>query len=102
MANSLQGKKVAILVENGFEQVEMTEPRKALDDAGAQTKLISPVKGKVKGWERTDWGKEFPVELPLSEAKPEEFDALLLPGGVMNPDKLRQNPEAKRFVKAFV
>ncbi|HSV14174.1 MAG TPA: type 1 glutamine amidotransferase domain-containing protein [Tepidisphaeraceae bacterium] len=97
----LTGKRIAILVENGFEQVEMTEPRQALNDAGATTVLVSPVQGKVKGWKHTEWGDEFAVEMQLSAADADTFDALLLPGGVMNPDKLRINPDAKRFVRSF-
>jgi protease I len=97
----LKGKKVAILVADGFEQVELTEPKKALDEAGAETSIVSPSKGKVKGWQHTEWGDEFPVDVPLGQAKADEFDALLLPGGVMNPDHLRRKPEALRFVKAF-
>ncbi|HYG62477.1 MAG TPA: type 1 glutamine amidotransferase domain-containing protein [Thermoanaerobaculia bacterium] len=99
--NNLQGKKVAILVTDGFEQVELTEPRKALDEAGARTEIVSPKKDKVKGWNHTEWGQELPVDTPLAEAKPEQFDALLLPGGVMNPDHLRRDPAVQRFVKSF-
>ena len=99
---SLQGKKVAILVADGFEQIELTEPRKALDQAGAKTEIVSPAEGKVKGWNHTDWGQELPVDVPLDQAKPDGYDALLLPGGVMNPDKLRANPAAVRFIKHFV
>lgn len=101
MARELQGKKVAILVENGFEQVELTEPRKALKEAGAETHIVSPVKDKVKGWKHTEWGDELPVDVRLEDARPNEYDALLLPGGVMNPDKLRLNEKAVRFVRAF-
>ncbi|MFT3770251.1 MAG: type 1 glutamine amidotransferase domain-containing protein [Minicystis sp.] len=101
MATTLQGKKVAILVENGFEQVELTEPRKALEQAGAQTVVVSPVQGKVKGWNHTQWGDEVPVDRSLDDAKVEDFDALLLPGGVINPDKLRMNDRAVAFVKGF-
>ena len=97
----LQGKKVAILVADGFEQVELTEPKKALEEAGAQTKIVSPEKGKVKGWQHDHWGNELTVDTPLSSANPADFDALLLPGGVMNPDHLRMNPEAVKFAKAF-
>ena len=97
----LNGKKVAILVADGFEQVELTEPRKALDEAGAKTSIVSPSKGKVKGWQHTEWGDEMPVDVPLGQAKAEDFDALLLPGGVMNPDHLRRDPQVQRFVKAF-
>ncbi|GAA0734503.1 type 1 glutamine amidotransferase domain-containing protein [Sphingomonas japonica] len=102
MANeTLDGLKVAILVTDGFEQVEMTEPRKALDEAGAKTRLVSPKDGNVKAWDFTDWGETFPVDLALGEARPEDFDALLLPGGVINPDTLRTLPDAIAFVKAF-
>jgi protease I len=97
----LNGKKVAILVADGFEQVELTEPKKALEEAGAETRIVSPSQGKVKGWDHTDWGKELPVDVPLGQARADEFDALLLPGGVMSPDRLRRKPEAQRFVKAF-
>ena len=101
MSGKLNGKKVAILVENGFEQVEMTEPRKALEEAGAGTDLISPVQGKVKGWQHTRWGDEFDVHVSLAQASAEDYDALLLPGGVMSPDKLRMNPQAVSFVRRF-
>ncbi len=101
MANRLDGKKVAILVADGFEQVEMTEPRKALESAGAETILVSPVQGRVAGWQHTEWGDEFPVDLQLDRANAGDFDALLLPGGVMNPDKLRRNPKALEFVRGF-
>jgi len=101
MANSLQGKKVAILVADGFEQSELIEPRKALDEAGATTTVVSPNDGKVRGWNHKEWGNEIPVDMPLQSAKTDNFDALLLPGGVMNPDKLRMNPEAVQFVKNF-
>ncbi len=87
---------------DGFEQVELQEPRNALIDAGAQTDIISPASPMVRGWKFTDWGDYFPVDANLSDADPHKYDALLLPGGVMNPDKLRQNPDAKRFVKSFV
>lgn len=102
MEQKLKGIKVAILVADGFEQSEMTEPRKALDQAGAKTTLVSPVKGKVKGWKAKNWGDEFPVDKELNQAKAEEFDALLLPGGVANPDTLRMNPAAINFIKSFV
>lgn len=101
MAGKLEGRKVAILVTDGFEQVEMTEPRKALDEAGAETVLVSPKDGRVKGWQHTDWGDEFPVDRPLASARADDFDALLLPGGVMNPDHLRQDAGAVSFVRDF-
>lgn len=102
MMQDLQGKRVAILVENGFEQVEMTEPRKALNQSGAQTELVSPSPGKVKGWNHTQWGDEFQVDVPLNAADANQYDALVLPGGVMNPDKLRMNATAVQFVRSFV
>src|SRR6266480_2949643 len=101
MPGRLDGKRVAILVTDGVEQVEMTEPRKALEDAGVRTDLVSPARGKVKGWQHTKWGDEFPVDVPLSQANPDDYDALVLPGGVMNPDKLRMNTQAVDFVRAF-
>jgi len=101
MTGQLNGKKVAILVADGFEQVELTEPKKALEAAGAQAQIVAPAEGKVKGWNHTQWGEEFPVDVPLGRANPGDYDALLLPGGVMNPDKLRRNARALQFVKAF-
>lgn len=98
----LAGKRVAILVTDGFEQVELTKPREALDGAGAQTFIVSPRKREVRGWNSTDWGDKFPVDTPLASARPEEFDALLLPGGVMNPDFLRVDDDAVAFVRHFV
>lgn len=97
----LNGVKVAILVSDGFEQVELVEPRKALEAAGAKTEIISPKTGQVKGWKFTEWGDPFPVERPLSQAKPENYDALLLPGGVINPDTLRIDEDAIGFVASF-
>ena len=101
MSSELTGKKVAILATDGFEEVELTRPRQALDDAGAQTFLVSPAEGTVKGWNHDHWSLELPVDVKLSNANPDEFDALLLPGGVMNPDKLRMNPEAVQFARSF-
>jgi protease I len=101
MAQDLSGVKVAILVTEGFEQRELIEPRKALDDAGADTKIVSPDKGEVQGWNHYDKGQKFPVDVPLTSANPADFDALLLPGGVANPDQLRMKPEAVKFVKDF-
>jgi protease I len=98
---SLSGKKVAILVEDGFEQIELTSPKEALEEAGAKTQIISPKRDKVKGWEHTQWGKEFPVDVSLDKANANEYDALLLPGGVMNPDKLRTSTQAVQFVRSF-
>ena len=101
MSDELSGKKVAILVANGFEQVELTEPKRALEEAGATAPIVSPESGKVKGWKHTEWGDEFPVDVPLRDAKADDFDALVLPGGVMNPDKLRRNEWVLQFVRAF-
>ena len=102
MANdNLKGLKVAILVENGFEQTELLEPKKFLDQNGVKTSVVSPQSGRVRGWNHTDWGQEIPVDVPLDRANPDDFDALLLPGGVINPDKLRMQPKAVQFVKAF-
>jgi protease I len=102
MANeNLNGLRIAILVTDGFEQVELTKPRKALDDAGAKTHIVSPQSERVRGWKFTDWGDEFPVDMVLERAQPHNFDALLLPGGVMNPDALRMQPKAVEFIKAF-
>ncbi|HEX3725666.1 MAG TPA: type 1 glutamine amidotransferase domain-containing protein [Pirellulales bacterium] len=97
----LAGKKVAILVDQGFEQVELTAPKKALEKAGADALIVSPQPEHVRGWNTTKWGKEFTVDVPLELARAAEFDALVLPGGVMNPDHLRTNPEACHFVRAF-
>jgi len=98
---NLNGKKVAILVEDGFEQVELTSPKQALEQAGAKTQIVSPKRDKVKGWEHTKWGQEFPVDVPIEQANASNYDALLLPGGVMNPDKLRTNQQAVQFVRSF-
>ena len=98
---SLSDVNVAILVTDGFEQVELFEPRKALDEAGAKTRVVSPKGDRARGWNHTEWGGDVKVDVPLAHARAEDFDALLLPGGVINPDKLRMQPEAVRFVKAF-
>jgi protease I len=102
MAGKLDGKRVAMLVANGFEQVEMTGPREALEGAGAKVDLISPVEGKVKAWQHDHWGDEFAVDVPLDTARPEDYDALVLPGGVMNPDHLRTNDRAVHFARSFM
>ncbi len=97
----LNGKIVAVLVADGFEQEELTSPIKALADVGAETAIISPVEGKVRGWKHTDWGSRFKVDVALADADPNDYDALLLPGGVMNPDHLRRDPHALDFVRSF-
>ncbi len=99
---SLTNKKVAILTEEGFEQIELTSPQEALTAAGATVHVISPKSGQIKAWNHTDWGIEIKVDKPLTEANPDDYDALVLPGGVLNPDKLRQNKDAVAFVSAFL
>jgi protease I len=101
MAEQLSGKRVAALVANGFEQSELLEPKKALEAAGARVDIVSPEAGQVKGWNHKEWGETVPVDRALDSASADEYDALLLPGGVMNPDKLRMNPTAVQFVKQF-
>ena len=99
--NDLNGKRVAILATDGVEQMELTDPRKALDAAGATTIVVSPKEGKLKGWHHGNWGDDIPVDRALSDANADDFDALLLPGGVMSPDRLRMDKQAVQFVKAF-
>ena len=101
MSKDLNNLKVAILVAEGFEQQELTEPQKALEQAGAQTMIVSPAEGEVQGWNHFDKADMFPVDVPLAEAKADDFDALLLPGGVANPDQLRMQPAAIGFIKDF-
>ena len=102
MTSNLKGKKIAILATDGFEQAELTDPRKALDDAGATTVVISPKSGEIRGWDKKDWGKTVKVDKVLADANPNDYDALVLPGGVMNPDHLRMDPAAVNFVRQFV
>jgi protease I len=101
MEKSLKGKKVAILVADGFEQVELTEPRKALEAAGAKTEIVSPAEGQVQGWNHDEKADLFDVDMPLKRARSDDYDALLLPGGVRNPDKLRMLTRAVEFVDGF-
>ena len=102
MAGRLTGKRIAALVDTGFEQVELTEPMKALQAEGATVEVVSPQKDKVRGWQHTDWGGDVTVDVPLEQARGDHYDALLLPGGVMSPDRLRMNLEAVEFVRSFV
>lgn len=97
----LKGLKVAILATDGFEEAELVEPRKALDEAGADTSVVSPKEDELRSWKLTDWGEAIPVDHSLDDVNAADFDALLLPGGVMNPDKLRMEPKAVEFVKSF-
>lgn len=101
MAERLKGKKIAILATDGFEQVELTEPRKAFDEAGATTFVISPKNGQIKGWKFKEWGDTVKVDKTLDQAKVSDYDALVLPGGVINPDHLRTERKAVNFVKEF-
>ncbi|WP_431212419.1 type 1 glutamine amidotransferase domain-containing protein [Puia sp. P3] len=99
---SLAGKKIAILTENGFEEVELTSPKKALEDAGAEVKIVSPQKDKVKAWDKDHWSIELTVDQQLDDADSDDYDALMLPGGVLNPDKLRTNRKAVEFAQQFM
>jgi protease I len=101
MEKSLKGKKVAILATDGFEQSELAEPLKALEQAGATAHIVSPKAGAIKGWKHTEWGDSFAVDATLADADPHHYDALVLPGGVMNPDKLRRDPKVQQFVRSF-
>ncbi|MBU3889796.1 type 1 glutamine amidotransferase domain-containing protein [Methylosinus sp. KRF6] len=99
---NLNGLSVAILATDGFEQSELLEPRKALERAGASTSVVSPKHDRVRSWKSGNWGAEAPVDTPLAQARPDDFDALLLPGGVMNSDKLRIDEKAIAFTQAFM
>ena len=101
MEEKLKGKKIAFLVETGFEEEELTRPGKALSERGAETHIVSPRKDKVKAWDHTNWGDEYEVDVPLDKANPDNYDALVLPGGVINPDKLRRNKTAIEFTSKF-
>jgi len=101
MPDQLKGKRVAALATHGFEQDELLEPRKALEDAGAKVEIISPEAGRIRGWKHKEWGDEVSVDRTLDQAKSDDYDGLLLPGGVMNPDRLRMDPRAVQFVKRF-
>ena len=102
MNSPLKGKKVAILATNGFEQVELTDPRKNLEKAGATVEVLSIQSGKIKGWNHTDWGKSVKVDRLVKDAKASDYDSLVLPGGQMNPDSLRMDKDAVGFIQAFV
>jgi protease I len=101
MPQTLLEKKVAFLATHGVEEVELAKPRQALDQAGAKTFLVSPVQDKITAWRFGEWGASFAVDVPLEQARVQDFDALVLPGGVMNPDKLRINKQAVAFVRGF-
>ena len=99
--NKLDGKRIAILATDGVEEVELTKPRDAIREAGAQAVVVSPRSDEIKAWQHDHWGNKIHVDLPLSRANADDFDGLMLPGGVMNPDHLRQDQQAVRFVKSF-
>jgi protease I len=99
---NLTGKKVAILTENGFEEVELTSPKKALEEAGATAHIVSPQKEKVKAWKDSNWSIELPVDVMLPGANADDYDAIVVPGGVINPDKMRRNGECVDFVQHFL
>lgn len=101
MANDLSGKKVAILAAQGFEQVELTSPKKALEDAGATVHVVSLEEGRIRGWDETDWGDEIDVDRAVADADAGDYDALVIPGGVINPDLLRRDKRAVGFVRQF-
>ena len=101
MADQLHGKKVAFLATDGVEQIEYTEPRKAIEQAGAEAHLVSLEPGKIQGFNHLDKGDRFPVDVEVSKASADDYDGLVLPGGVANPDFLRANPDAVRFVRSF-
>jgi protease I len=97
----LDGKRIAILATDGFEQSELLEPKKALERAGAKVEVVSPKQGHIRGWKMKDWGDTVPVDRPLSAARVEDFDGLVVPGGQINPDLLRVEPKAVQFVRDF-
>ena len=98
----LSGKKIAILTENGFEEVELTSPKKALEEAGAEVVVVSPQENKVKAWDQDHWSIDIPVDVQLDNANPEDYDGLLIPGGVMNPDTMRTNEKCIAFAQHFM
>ena len=104
-SHDIKGRHVAILATDGFEQIELTEPLEALRQAGAEVDVIAPpdtmTRGRIKGWNHTDWGDEIEVDKTLDQANADDYDALVLPGGVMNPDKLRMRQDATTFVREF-
>ncbi len=101
MAKKLEGKKIAVLVAAGFEQSEFEEPIKAIKKDGGEAVVVSLKREKLKAWSGSDWGDSFEVDLAIDKARPEDFDALLIPGGVMSPDILRMNDKAVAFVRSF-
>jgi protease I len=99
MADELTGKRVAVLATDGFEESELLEPKRALEQAGAHVDVVSPAQGRIRGWKHTDWGMDVPVDVGIADADANDYDALLLPGGVMNPDRLRTDSRAVAMVR---
>ena len=99
--SQLDGKRILILATNGFEQSELEVPRDRLKAAGARVDVVSPEKGEITGWDKTDWGRPVTVDKPLAQASAADYDAIVLPGGQINPDLLRVNPDALKLIKAF-
>lgn len=95
-------KKIAILTESGFEESELTSPKKALENAGMQVDIVSPQKEKVKGWSQGNWSIELDVDVNIADAKVDDYDALVIPGGVINPDKMRRSKDCIQFTKDFL
>jgi len=102
MSENVNGKKVAILTEHGFEEIELTSPKKALEEAGAVVHIVSPQKDSVKAWDHDHWSGEFPVDVQVADANVEDYDMLLIPGGVINPDKMRTDIDCVSFVQQFM
>jgi protease I len=100
--STIKGKKVAILATDGYEQVELTDPRRNLEKAGAKVDVLSIKTGQIKGWDKTGWGKSVKVDHLVNDVRPTDYDALVLPGGQINPDKLRTDRNAVAFIKQFV
>lgn len=101
MSQQLNGKQVAILATNGFEESELTEPKKAMENAGATVHVVAPSKEGIRAWAKTDWGDTYDVDKSLDEANPTDYHALVLPGGLFNPDTLRQDEKALTFTRHF-
>lgn len=102
MTKNIAGKKVAIITENGFEEIELTSPKKVLESEGVTVHIISPQKDKVKGWDHDHWSIELPVDKQISRANAEDYDMLIIPGGVINPDKMRTDKDCISFVQQFL
>lgn len=101
MSGPLDGKRILILATHGFEQSELEVPRDRLKEAGARVDVVSPESGEIKGWDKKDWGRPVKVDRPLAEAREADYDAIVVPGGQINPDLLRAEPAAVKLVKAF-